>query len=811
MTKLHVVLSLLIALAPATRAPAQTVFGRLVNQDEGTPLNGAVVHLMVAPGNRVFSTFTDANGGFVLAAPAEGRYWLRAELIGYQASESPPFHLAAGDTLAYRLAMPVQAVDLGAIVATAERRCVVRPSEGQVIANVWEEVRKALAAAELTAEGGVYRFDVARYSRRLGPDLEVRNEDRSGRSAYLEQPFVSLPATELFAGGFVQEREGGKYYYAPDAATLLSDDFLDTHCFTPATSAGDSLIGIDFRPVRDREVPDIRGTFWVDRETSELRLLDYEYTGENLGISAAGSGRVEYRRMPAGTWVIRRWWIRMPVVGEGVGVHWMDVRKDIAGFQEDGGEVIRVRDMTGRVLATTEWAALAGTVLDSTTMRPLAGATVRMEGTRYETVTDSTGGFLLDELPEGRYRVTFAHPRLDDLAVASIPAAPVTLASSDTVVVHLAIPPLETLLASACEAQGRTDPHRRGTVEGERTGVLAGTVRDRDGTPLQGAEVFLLWSRYDLDSEGNRVGVVQQPWATSVSTDHFGRYVACGVPANISINARALLPGLEGDTATVRVPADGVVRLDLTMEVTNPAMVLGRMIDGETGTAISGVAIQLVPVSTGDDDARSVVTDTDGRFVVDGVLPGRYAMTTSHVAYGTRTDTLEAGPGEAVHVEMALDQQAIELAAIHVTAHSRLEEARRVAGTPLRVLTRQDIARIASTAKNVGDIVRNLPGTLVTGGWYTKNACIQASRRNMTMRSSGTTGCDQVLVFVDGVRIGGDEFGFVGEYLTNLDVDQIESIEFLNPSEATFRFGTEGGEGALLIYTRGNGPFARPK
>ena len=45
-------------------------------------------------------------------------------------------------------------------------------------------------------------------------------------------------------------------YWAPDAAVLLSDEFLDTHCFhvTRNERRAPGLIGLAFQPVRGRNL-----------------------------------------------------------------------------------------------------------------------------------------------------------------------------------------------------------------------------------------------------------------------------------------------------------------------------------------------------------------------------------------------------------------------------------------------------------------------------------------------------------------------------------------------------------------------------
>jgi hypothetical protein len=62
-----------------------------------------------------------------------------------------------------------------------------------------------------------------------------------------------------------------------------------------------------------RGITEIEGTLWVDRETSELRLLEYRYAGVRPEYAAVNvGGFVEFLRLPTGSWLVNRWAIRMP-------------------------------------------------------------------------------------------------------------------------------------------------------------------------------------------------------------------------------------------------------------------------------------------------------------------------------------------------------------------------------------------------------------------------------------------------------------------------------------------------------------------
>ena len=311
-----------------------------------------MVVLLDEADRRRAATLSDATGGFHLTASAPGRYRLRADRIGYRSAHTAFFELTAGDTLVRRVESEVEAIALEGIAVEGRGRCDVRPAEGLAVARAWEEARKALAAAEWTDEMALYRYRILNHE---------RIEDRRGRlveppdsvvsEGLLRVPFYAEPAGTLVRRGFVRPVGDEHVYYGPDAAVLLSDVFLDTHCLRLREGREEAagLLGLEFEPVDEREVVEIRGTLWLDPGTSRLRRLDYRYVGlDELGLRAGESGgRVVFQGLPDGTWIVRDWWIRMPL---------MDAQfpERLAGYRVGGGTVLQVRDGTGRVVLEDE-------------------------------------------------------------------------------------------------------------------------------------------------------------------------------------------------------------------------------------------------------------------------------------------------------------------------------------------------------------------------------------------------------------------------------------------------------------------------
>jgi hypothetical protein len=109
---------------------------------------------------------------------------------------------------------------------------------------------------------------------------------------------------------------------------------------------------------------------------------------------------------------------------------------------------------------------VAGTVFDSTRSTPLAGARVVLAGTPYTALTDASGAFRMEGVPEGMYLVEFTHPRADSLRWRTS-GADVTVAAGGAGAVSLALP---------ARALARVAPPRRDSLEVVRLAGVTGTA-----------------------------------------------------------------------------------------------------------------------------------------------------------------------------------------------------------------------------------------------------------------------------------------------------------------------------------------------
>ncbi len=546
----------ILLLAPEV-ATSQVVQGQLLDRTNREPVEGALVLLLSSDGEEVGGYLTNAAGRFLLSANGPGRFFLRAERIGYETALSDTVSLSMGQTLSLTLETSYAPIPLEEITVEGEHQCVVRPDEGLLLASVWEEARKALTVQDWTDREGLYRFQMESWDRDLDTrSKEVGNPNRQVTTVIQRSPIrTELTPEELITVGFVQvvdARQHHYVYHGPDAAILLSDEFLDTHCFRLALD-GDKpeMVGLAFEPVRENRVPDILGTLWLDLQTAQLDHIEYEYDWAPWPeAEGAARGNIEFQSLSSGAWIVRRWWIRMPRMGIDSSVLPGGAASGIRllGLKEEGGEITRITPLTRTAAISTPTGTLTGQVWDSLRSTPMAGAVVFLSGTSYRTTADAEGRFILEWLPEGVYTTSFTHPQLDSAGVTPA-GTEVELVPFDTATVHLVGPSKLSMLREVCGS-------------GDMETALTGTVRQMaGGTPITGAR---------LGAEFETLQRVRGGWQStmnvdSAATDYRGRYRFCGLPADATIRVQASFPGFQSPKVKVELSMSETRSLDFLL------------------------------------------------------------------------------------------------------------------------------------------------------------------------------------------------------------------------------------------------------
>lgn len=552
-----------LALVVAAGAlPAQVVRGVVSERTSGAGLAGVVVELQVAGSAadaRVASVLTDAAGSYALRAPVAGRYLVTAKRIGVRGFVSAAFALADGETRSLPIVLDAVLYKLPEVVVSASAICAADPGDDRRVAALWEEARTALVAVRLSLRDRLFTAQVTRYARELDPaSMRTLSETRSETRGVVASPFLSLPAESLSTAGYWRvQPDGAAIYYGPDADVLLSGAFLRDHCFRAVRGTGErrESIGLAFTPVSGRPVPDIAGTVWLDARTFELQLVDFRYDRVREGVDpAALGGEVHFARLPSGAWIVRRWFIRMPVLGrpaqpvttEGE-APWVLVRPSMVRLLEEGGLVT-----TDELRPHEGPGAIRGSLRDSSD-RPMPATVVKIAGSSRVTTSDRDGLFAFDSVAAGSHTIIAQEAGYDSLGLLAADTA-LTVRPGQATRATLKARNARRLTLMLCD--GRGAPFGRGTL------YLA--VRDSaTGDPVPGLAVRLDWT--STPAPGQDTGV---PRTLEMKTDERGIAVFCEIPADWPLTLRASPTG-GGAEQQVRlsIPPRGVRRVDVRVTI----------------------------------------------------------------------------------------------------------------------------------------------------------------------------------------------------------------------------------------------------
>lgn len=196
---------------------AQVLRGNVVDGGAAGPLAGVVVLLIDSAGNTVTRSLTDERGEYRLSAARSGTYRVRALRIGFRPRTSDPIVLGRGQVVAYPPLLTGIPISLDTVHVQAQNACLVRSDSAATTFAVWEQIRTALAAAQLTAMIGNLSATIVTYRQSLDSDgRRVLEQSSTIGSGIRAQPWTSVPAHRLRQTGYaVNEEDGSTTYFAP--------------------------------------------------------------------------------------------------------------------------------------------------------------------------------------------------------------------------------------------------------------------------------------------------------------------------------------------------------------------------------------------------------------------------------------------------------------------------------------------------------------------------------------------------------------------------------------------------------------------
>jgi hypothetical protein len=585
---------------------AQALRGVVVDQLD-RPLTGVVLQLTDSASRAVARVISNERGEFRLTARVDGTYRLKSTRIGFRPMTSEPIALSSAAEVTRRITLVSNPVVLDPVRSVVNSTCRAMGLDSNATSfTAWQQVQAALAGADATAESKQLRTTTLSYDRTTTLDGFVVRQHGVVSTAEATQPWHSVSADSLRRVGYVvmDADKVSRIFNGPDVRVLGSQEFLEDHCFHVVAGQDTSRIGVAFEPTSSRrDMPEIIGTVWLDRATSELRDVEWQYVNvaKNIDETATG-GALRFAHLRNGLWVISKWSIRMPLTEIGGGAEHNSVT--FRGTKINGGELVSAAGGSG---TDTLWTAppvkLHGFAFDSLNMRAMTAALIGISGSKRRTVTDSAGYFTFPDLIPGAYNLITQHDAMEAIGVPYQVTSAVITSDLDSVVVT--IPSFETMWRLACES----------VPPGKDTALVYGTIRAAGRPkPVRNATVVAAW--VDVTSTGKGKFDTKR-WHLDTPTDSAGSYVLCGIPAQTGLRMRAVTDSAESGIIDVLPLNDRrVARRDLMVSFD------ARSRGVVTGTVKGRNAVPLAGARVVAEGAHEVRTDLRGRFTLRDVPLG---------------------------------------------------------------------------------------------------------------------------------------------------------------------------------------------
>ncbi|MQA89497.1 MAG: SusC/RagA family TonB-linked outer membrane protein [Gemmatimonas sp.] len=232
--------------------------------------------------------------------------------------------------------------------------------------------------------------------------------------------------------------------------------------------------------------------------------------------------------------------------------------------------------------------------------------------------------------------------------------------------------------------------------------------------------------------------------------------------------------------------------------------VAGQVIEATTQQPLAGAQVQAVGSSIG------ALTRDDGRFTLSNVPAGSVTVQAQLIGYTSAESTVTLGAGETVTVNFQLEEAAVALDEVVVTALAIEREAYTL-GYATQTVGGDDI--------NVGmsdSWVNGLQGQVAGLNLQSAGSGVMGTTR-ITLRGENSLNLSrgEALVVVDGVPINGKMTGMgansylgsetpidFGDGISDLNPGDIESVTVLKGPSAAALYGSRASNGAIIITTK---------
>ena len=211
--------------------------------------------------------------------------------------------------------------------------------------------------------------------------------------------------------------------------------------------------------------------------------------------------------------------------------------------------------------------------------------------------------------------------------------------------------------------------------------------------------------------------------------------------------------------------------------------ITGRVTDQEKGEPLADAQVRIL------NSPRTASTNAEGRFRLEGVVPGNHTLVVVKIGYARATVPVTVEAGRSTEVEVKLSASSVRLGDIVVTAEKE-EERIQVAPVAVAVISTEQLERAAvKTPSELTGFVPNLVEAS-TGGAGANILSI----RGVNILTAATSYENAIAFYVDGV------YQYDGAD-ANIQFGDIDRIEVLRGPQGTL-YGRGALGGVINIFTR---------
>ncbi|RZL06032.1 MAG: SusC/RagA family TonB-linked outer membrane protein, partial [Pedobacter sp.] len=214
-----------------------------------------------------------------------------------------------------------------------------------------------------------------------------------------------------------------------------------------------------------------------------------------------------------------------------------------------------------------------------------------------------------------------------------------------------------------------------------------------------------------------------------------------------------------------------------------------------TGTPLPGAVVKL---KTGD---NVVYTNTEGRFVLEGVQPGNVIVVT-YIGYATREITVNGENASNLRIVMSTDVNKLAEVDVVSTGYQTLPR-ERSAGSFAKV--DMDVVANRTISMNVLQSLDGLVPGLVINNAPLKNQVLIRGLSTVSGAGNlpGQSTTAQPLYVVDGLPVpASNDYDNLPEMILNLNPQDVESITVLKDATAASIWGSRAANGVIVIKTK---------